>query len=385
MTELGGAQPVELPEIDIVTGDWQASLAATVDRIGAHRVAVVCGPGFERSVGMRDRLADLPVEAVRLWSSVVPHAPLGAVESLAAEVGEWRPDLVVSGGGGSAHDTTKGMVAVLAAGGRLLDRCLVYRPPDAPVMPALPATPLPVVTIPTTFAGSEANGAAGFTDEAEHRKRVVASRSLTPRAVLVDGAALATTPTDILRGSAMNAINHCVEGLASRRRHIVSEALLAKALGELAAASDALGPDRPDALTRASVASAVAGIGLTGSWLGLAHAIGHVVGARTGVPHGWCHAVLAGPIVRFNAAVRPEGHEIAASVLGVGRSSEQLAEWLDALASRWQLPRRLRDLGVTESDVPHLAEAAWRDHDTFYNPRSVTGPDELADLLAALY
>lgn len=374
---------IALPDVEIVTGAWQTSLADALGRLGVSRAAVVCGRGAGGSLRLREQLGDVPLADVRMWESVETHAPVASVEHLADEIGDWAPNVLVSVGGGSSHDTVKGVAALMASGGRLLDRCLVYRPPAAPEMPELLGRPIPIITIPTTYAGSEANGAAGFS--AQGRKRVVAARGLAPRAVLVDGAALATTPREIIWGSAMNAINHCVEGLASRRRHIVSEALLGKALQELAAASGDLGPTRPDVLVRASVASAAAGIGLTGSWLGLAHALGHVIGAHYQVPHGWCHAVLAGSVVRFNAEARPAGHILAASLLGVGSSSDALADWLDGLADRWQLPRRLKDLGVPLGDISQLAEDAWRDHDTFYNPRTVKGPEDLVGFLETVY
>src|SRR5690606_20769333 len=105
---------------------------------------------------------------------------------------------------------------------------------------------------------------------------------------------------------------------------------------------------------RALAASVLTGAVMSSTWLGIAHAVGHVLGATYGVPHGACHAVMAGACIRFNAGVAGAAHARAAATLGLAGGSDALADWMDSRAERWGLPRRLSDLGVRPEDLPDL-------------------------------
>jgi alcohol dehydrogenase class IV len=380
------APPIIIPNTSIRPGPWEATLRALVGERGWRRVAVVCGSTFAASTGFADAIrATLTDAEILVWSGGTPHAPVAATEEAAAVFRPFSPDVIVSAGGGSSHDLAKGVAVLLAYGGNLLDYCLSFVPPDDLRPRPLPGPKVPIVTIPTTLSGSEANGAAGYAESGG--KRVLADVSLTPAAVLVDGEYAARTPHDLYLGSLMNALNHCVEGLASRRSSLFTVALFRSGLQELASCADALNA-RPEAklYERAGVASALVGLGLPGSWLGLAHAIGHVIGASFGAPHGWCHAVIAPAVVRFNAAepAAAVAHAVAADAVGVTASSDALAAWLGSRAASWGLPTTLSALGVQPEAIPAIAERAWRDHDSYYNPRRVRNAEEIANLLLAV-
>jgi|GEM_PF-4465870 alcohol dehydrogenase len=373
---------IELPRISILTGSAPELLGDLCASRGWERVAIICGRTFSLETGLPDRLSKVARGDVMIWDRGEPHAPVDSVGAAAEAVSEFRPDVLVSAGGGSSHDLTKGIATIVALGGQLLDHCLEYYPPDDLRPHPLPGPKIPIVTIPSTLSGSEANGAGGFA--VEGRKRVLADPSLTPTAVLIDHEVLASTPREIFLGSVTNAIDHCVEGLVSRRSDLVTSGLLGSALPELAEAGTLVATQpAPDVFERLGVASAVTGIALPGCWLGLAHAIGHVIGASSAAPHGACHAVVAGTVVRFNA----EEDDIAAayrrtsSLLGLEADPEALADWLDSLAGAWDLPASLLDLGIAESELPSLAVDIWRDHDTFHNPRRPADPTEVEEVL----
>lgn len=162
----------------------------------------------------------------------------------------------------------------------------------------------------------------------------------------------------------MNTLNHCVEGLALRRRPVLSEALLCKVFIELVAATD------PRAETRCGPRSPGRwpAITLSGSWL--THAIGHVIGARHRGPHDWCHAVIGGHVVRFNAPGGRRRARANRAAGGPGRGLRQPGRWLDtrshglgaapnprrALASPSRnCPRSVAEHGVTTT--PSTARA----------------------------
>ncbi|MBW3664298.1 MAG: iron-containing alcohol dehydrogenase [Actinobacteria bacterium] len=366
----------------IGTGPVGELFADLATHHGWTRVAVITGTAVAGATDLAACIEDSHNRVVETFARGPAHAPVEHVEQLAAELRTFGPDVVVSAGGGSSHDAAKGVRTLLAHGGRLEDHCLRYFPPDRLERPDLSGPKLAHVTVPTTLSGSEANGAAGFAAGPDG-KRVLADDSLLPRAVLIDREILATTPERIFRASAMNALDHGVEGLASRGRSPVTAAILRGALRELAAAT-ATDSDDPSQRERAVVMSALIGTSLPGTWLGLAHAIGHVLGARYAAAHGDCHAIVAGAVVRFNAPAAAPSHEEACAVLGLSGSSDALAAWLDARADAWSLPRRLRDIEVPRGDLDAVAGAVHRDHDTFHNPRPPT-PGDIADLLRSMW
>jgi maleylacetate reductase len=113
-------------------------LAAEADRLGARRIMLIAG---ESRAGVA---ADLPV-AVR-WTEVVQHVPAELAGRARAAAAAGAADLVVAVGGGSAI----GLAKAVALTSRL-----------------------PIVAVPTTYAGSEAT-ARGAT------RRPVSTRRCCP-------------------------------------------------------------------------------------------------------------------------------------------------------------------------------------------------------------
>lgn len=357
-------------------------------RMSWRRIGVISGDTFEASCHFTDRLLDQSDEAIiRRWSRGVTHSPVEAMEHLASAIEPFRPHVLVSAGGGSTHDAAKGVNVLLNDGGPLLEKCLTFDPPDNLRFRPIPGNKLPLITVPSTFSGSESNGSAGFADPESHGKRVISDPSLVPHAVVIDPSLYLSVDWSVLMGSLMNAINHCIEGMASRRQSTVSDFLLPQALRKFSLLEIVRTPawSEPEA-SDAATASAMAGIGLSGTWLGIAHAVGHVLGSTFGVPHGWCHAVMAGPCIRFNSSTASDAHSAAARMAGLeNTTSEGLADWVDALSDALGLPRTLRDLGVGRGDLSQLAEQIWHDHDTYFNPRRIQDASEIEVLLEGCF
>jgi len=372
-----------MPREVFPTNSFDSTLAGLFRGHGWRRVGVVTGDTFEAATGFTDRLSEQVDGTVTRWSRGPVHGSAERVEQLVGPVRDFAPDVMVTAGGGSSHDTGKGVLALLARGGRLLEHCLDFRPPDDLRFVALPGEKVPLVTVPSTLSGSEANGSAGFTSYGSKGKRVLSDPSLVPRAVVLDPQLAAGVSPVVLLGSVMNALDHCVEALASRRRNPVSDFLVGAALRDLGSLdTEDDGTLGTKALASALTASSMTGTGMAGTWLGIAHAVGHVVGATYGVAHGAVHAAVAGACVRFNAEVASAAHRRAATSLGVDGGSDALADWLERRAHSWALPTRLGDLGVGREDLDELAQWVWRDHDTYFNPRRPRHPDEIVDLLA---
>ena len=108
-----------------------AALPATVDALGARRAMITCGPTILRACDVVPRVqAALGFRYVGVYAGVAPHAPVETVEEGVAMAKEVQPDIFISVGGGSTHDTTKAIATLLAEGGDLRDYAIRFEPPD---------------------------------------------------------------------------------------------------------------------------------------------------------------------------------------------------------------------------------------------------------------
>ena len=160
---------------------------------------------------------------------------------------------------------------------------------------------LPIVAVPTTYAGSEITPIWGLTEEG-HKKTGV-DPVVLPRVVIYDPTLTATLPPDLAAASGFNALAHAVEAMWAPGRNPVSTAVAAEAVERLA--SGLRTGDPAELLCGAwlgSSAFAVAGSGLH-------HKLCHVLGGTFGLPHARTHAVVLPHVLAFNAPGAPDAVE----------------------------------------------------------------------------
>jgi 1,3-propanediol dehydrogenase len=102
----------------------------------------------------------------------------------------------------------------------------------------------------------------------------------------------------------------------------------------------------------------------------------HQVGGLLDAPHGVVNGVLLPHVTRYNAAHVPERFVPLARAVGLPADgvpadevAEMLAVWVRGLADRVGVPRGLRGLGVSEADIPRLAQTTLQDTCLTTNPR----------------
>lgn len=141
-------------------------------------------------------------------------------------------------------------------------------------------------------------------------------------------------------------------------------------------------PQNPEGRNGMAVAQYIAGMAFSNVGLGVDHGMAHPLSALHDVPHGVACAMLLPVVMRFNAtAAKPKYVEIA-KACGVYREGMSVDEAVDAackaiedLSKLVGIPQHLTDLGITEQDIPALAEQAIADVCTPGNPRDVTKED----------
>ena len=291
-----------------------------------------------------DHLA-LPIEPHARWTEVPSHR----IDEAAAQAR--AGDSVVALGGGSAVDLGKAISA---------------------------AAEIPLVSIPTTYAGAEWTTYYGVRDP--ERKMRGGGAGAHPAGIVYDVDLTLGLPREPTVGTSMNALAHCAEALYVRGHNegadehaLAGARLITKWLPHVVERLD----DRW-ARTELLRGAYHGGAALGGSMLALGHAMAQAVGGRYGLPHGTLNGICLPAALRFNARYAPQ----ALLRLGeaVGGDPATRVEELAALGGA----TRLRQLGVPEADLPELATAAAQRAGNQANPNPAT-PAEIEQLLRSVW
>jgi maleylacetate reductase len=288
----------------------------------------------------------LPVEVVGVWTEV----PSNKVEAAAGAAEE--ADGILALGGGSAIDLGKTISA---------------------------ETGLPLVSIPTTYSGSEWTSFFGIRDRDRRAKGGGAGATLA--GIVYEPALTTGLPRAETVGTALNALAHSAEALYVEGRNAEADR---DALAGAALISEWLprvveNGDDAEARRRLLEGAAHAGAALASAGLGLGHAMAQALGGRYGLPHGALNALALPPALRFNEAVAAD--EIARFGEAIG--SDEPAAHVEALARLGGF-ERLRDLGVPADELDEVAEAAAARAGAKANPRPASSA-QIAELLRSVW
>ena len=207
-------------------------LPRTLDGLGCGRAMITCGPTILRACNVVPRVQEaLGQRYAGTYSGVAPHSPVETVEAGVEMAREVQPDVFISVGGGSTHDTTKAMATLLAEGGDIHDYAIIFEPPDRIIVPPTPLPKLPILSVPTTMGCAEfSRGGGGITDHRLGRKLSIAGDGVTHRTVIIDGQALATTPLRILVSTAIGQLRIAIETVYSTGHNPIGDGMALHAI-----------------------------------------------------------------------------------------------------------------------------------------------------------
>jgi alcohol dehydrogenase class IV len=316
---------------------------------------------------------------VATFSPVRPHVPLEQVQEALALAQEQEVDVVIGLGGGSPIGLAKAVSLVLEEARTGRPARAAY-PTDQPL--------IPVIAIPTTYAGSEMTPIYGVTQlvDGTARKVTVTDGKVTPKVAIYDPALTLATPPALMAASGINALAHAIEAVYSPTRHPLSTAAALRAVQHIYRALPLATAEGNDlaARTEMMLGAHLAAVSLATVKMGLHHGLCHVLGGTAGVGHGEANSIMLPHAVRFNlAAARPALAEVA-EVLGV-IAAERLPDVLYEFIGRLNLPQRLRDAGVTEQQLPHLAQVAIKSPAVQNNVRPVKDAAEIEAVYRAAW
>ncbi|MFE3852027.1 maleylacetate reductase [Streptomyces griseorubiginosus] len=306
-----------LPQrVVFAAGGSPAAVAAEVEALGGTRAMLIAS---DREKELADPIAkEIPV--VLRHEEVVMHVPVEVAGRAREAAADADADILVSVGGGS----TTGLAKAVAL-----------------------TTGLPIVAVPTTYAGSEATNVWGLT-EGETKTTGVDDKVL-PASVVYDAGLLTTLPGEMTVASGLNAMAHCVDSMWGPRADPIDRALAQEGIRALATGLPAVAGDSTSVqgIEQTLYGAYLAAVSFASAGSGMHHKICHVLGGMFNLPHAQTHAVVLPHVLAFNAPHAPEAETRTARAFGTDTANAGLAALREALDA----PRALRDYGMPEDGI----------------------------------
>lgn len=363
-------------------------LGTEVAALGCRRLMVVCGGSTRRGQLFARAMASLGDLTVCVMDKVVEHSSTALVTETAELAREKRIDGIVAIGGGSASDTAKGVAILLAEGGRIEEHASTFVPPDTFTPKPLHQPKIPLVAVPTTLSAAEVTPGLGLRD-AQGRKLLFWDVKLACRLIVLDPEATREVPTQVMATSGMNGFAHCAEGLYSRLRNPVAEALALHGIRLFNRYLPAMVRDPQDIEARAGALTAahLSGMVISTARVGVHHATCHCLGARGGLSHGVANSIMLPHALAYNLDAATPALVLLAQAMGCnmsGSDRDVALAGIDAVRRLQRaagVPTRLRDTTLDRSLLSAIAEDTLRDRGIFFNPRRTESSAAILQLL----
>jgi maleylacetate reductase len=315
-------------------------LPREVAQLGLQRLLLLCTPG-QRAVADRAAAA-LGERCVATFDGAVMHVPVESARAAKAAAREHGADGLLAVGGGS----TTGLAKAVAL-----------------------ETRLPIIAVPTTYAGSEMTPIYGLTESGI--KRTGRDTHVLPKTVLYDPLLSLRLPVSTSATSGMNAIAHAVEGLYAQEANPIVALLAEAGIRALAQGLPIVMQHPQDVAARSQClyGAWLCGIVLGSVGMSLHHKLCHTLGGSFNLPHAETHSIVLPHAAAYNALAAPAAMEQVARALGVEDAPRGLFE----LAQRLGAPLGLQQIGMRAEDLDRAAELATQA--PYFNPRRVERAD----------
>jgi len=363
-------------------------IADLVRSLGAEKVLIVTDQGVAEAgivATVQAALGSGGLEA-EVFDRCGPEAPVSTIETVRRMATDGGYDLLIGVGGGSVMDATKAAGLLAANPGSTIQDLIEGRPP---------AKSLDRILIPTTAGtGSEWSTVAVFTtDTGDDRNYAYITGKNLPEAVIIDPALTRDLPARITADAGIDALTHAIEAYTSSRANLVTDMYASTAIKLVTAGlgpAYAKGSLHIEDRYRLSIAAAMAMLAGSLGGVGLAHFMNHALHhKKVRLSHGAKVGLLLPYVMEYNLISSPEKFAEIARLLGEntgGLSTMDAAlksvTAVRRLLSDLSVPRRLSEIGITETDIPGMVDELM----TFQavpmaiqNPREV-GPKEAAEI-----
>jgi alcohol dehydrogenase class IV len=354
-----------------------AQIGGELDKIGGTSVFLVTDEGVEKAGLVQKVIDGLGSGDARLagtFNEVPPNSEIQVVQSCYENAKASGADCLVSVGGGSVIDTTKGTALLMVEGGDLIDHQSAVYTPSGPMPPH--------IAVPTTAGtGSESTFAAVIKDAEQQVKLIFQGPEMAPTVALLDPVMTSTLPPGLTAATGMDALTHCIEALHSEMHEPICDGLALHGIRLISRYLPRAVQDGSDieARTYMLIAANMGGIAFANAFVGIVHAMAHSVGGRFGVPHGVANSILL-PFgmefnLRYDESEVPARYKMVADALGIEvdadddmTAAKKAIDFIRDFTVGVQLPQRLSEVQVPEDGLDTVTEDAMVDGSMFNNP-----------------
>lgn len=311
-------------------------LPREIELLGARKALILCTP---EQTAEAERVAHaIGSHAAGVFAKAVMHVPIETAREARAVARRLGADCAVAIGGGST--TGLGKAIALDSG-------------------------LPILAIPTTYAGSEMTPIYGLTEGG--LKKTGKDARVLPRTVIYDPELTLTLPLGLTVTSGMNAIAHAAEGLYAKDGNPIIDLMAEEGISSIATALPMLRRNSQDLSARSQ---ALYGAWLCGTVLGnvgmsLHHKLCHTLGGSFNLPHAEVHTVVLPHAIAYNAPAIAGAIERLRRALPGGTPAQALYD----LARANGAPYALKYIGMKAQDLDRAADIAVAN--PYWNPRPI--------------
>lgn len=377
-------RPMKLAGNELLFG---AGSLEYIKRIKCTRAIIVIGGSSMEKNGILSKAAGYFKDAgavTSVISGVEADPSFQTVMRGAAVMREFKPDLIVGLGGGSAMDAAKAM-------------WVFYEHPELQRMTdIMPPKPFPklrtkarLCCIPSTSGtASEVSRSIVISDNETGMKHGLGNMEMMPDIAICDPEVTVSMPPKITAETGMDALTHAVEALVSSRANYLSDVLAAQAALDIIRYLPQAYHNGQDIAAREKLllASMTAGMAFTNVSLGIVHSMAHAIGGFFHVAHGLADAILLPYIIEYNSADEKSRHIYQQLAEKAGLT--ELGSAVTKLNQMLNIPRHFAAVILDEeayfNKINEMAAAALQDGCTKTNPIIPT-VDELVKLFRNAY
>ncbi|MCL5986703.1 MAG: iron-containing alcohol dehydrogenase [Actinobacteria bacterium] len=303
-------------------------------------------------------------------------------------VNEFKPELVVSVGGGSAIDCAKAICVLATNKGEINDYIGIE---------GVSKDKLPLIAVPTTAGtGSEVTRFTIITSVATNVKMLIASRKIIPEAALVDPELTYTMPKSVTACTGIDALTHAIESYISKKSNPISENLAISAIKRIGKflLISYKNPEDEQAKEQVMLGSLEAGLSFGNSSVALVHGMARPIGAYFHIPHGMANALLLPFVMKYSYKSLPAKFAAIARALNENladsseaEASSEASDLVKDLCLELGIPK-MKSAGIDESKFNEVVEQMSKDAIASGSPNNnpvVPQPSEIVELYKKIY
>jgi maleylacetate reductase len=311
-------------------------LPKEIEQLGAKRALVLSTP--QQQALARDIAGRLGERCAGIFDRAGMHVPVEIAHAAREQASRLGADCVVAAGGGS----TVGLGKAIAL-----------------------HSDLPILAVPTTYAGSEMTPIYGLTEAG--LKKTGRDRRVLPRTVIYDPMLTLELPLAMSVTSGFNAIAHAVEALYSSSPNPITAMMAEEGIRALAQGLPLIAGDPRDLRGRSDClyGAWLCGSVLATSEMALHHKLCHVLGGTWNLPHSDTHTIVLPHVVAHNYAAAPEAMKRIEQAMGTRNAATGIFDLMMQLSA----PLSLKDIGLKHDDLDRAASPVMQS--PYYNPRPI--------------